>query len=165
MAIDRFSTSNPALKALRNEGVVGGRAMTINGTAEKTAILLILASIAAMFSWRFYTTSPQSVGALVGAGMLIGFGVAIFTVFKPLWAPITAPMYAVFEGVALGGISAALNARMPGLAEQAVLLTFAVMAGMLFAYRSGLIRVTETFRLVVVSATFGIAGFYLIAFV
>ncbi len=165
MATNQLNTSNPALKAFRPEGVVGPGAMTVNGTAEKTAILLVLASIAAMFSWRFYNTSPQSVGGLVMAGTLIGFGVAMFTCFKPLWAPITAPMYAVFEGIALGGISAALNSRMPGLAEQAVLLTFAVMAGMLIAYRSGVIRVTERFRLGVVAATFGIVGFYLIAMV
>ena len=165
MAAPRYNTSNPALKAFRTEGVVGPSAMTINGTAEKTAILLILASVAAMFTWRFYNTAPQSVGPLVMAGALIGFGVAIFTSFKPLWAPITAPMYAVFEGIVLGGISAALNSRMPGIAGQAVLLTFTVLAGMLIAYRTGLIRVTQTFRMIVVSATFGIAAFYLIGFV
>ncbi|HUA32456.1 MAG TPA: Bax inhibitor-1/YccA family protein, partial [Candidatus Binataceae bacterium] len=165
MAANRFNTSNPALKAFRTAGVVGERAMTIEGTAEKTAILLILASVAAMFTWRFYNTAPQSVGPLVMAGALIGFGVAIFTTFKPLWAPITAPMYAVFEGVVLGGISAAVNSKMPGIAGQAVFLTFAVLAGMLIAYRTGIIKVTERFRMGVAAATFGIVGFYLIAFV
>lgn len=165
MAATAFKTSNPALKAFRYQGAIGPRSMTVNGTAEKSAILLLCASAAAAVSWRWSAISPESVGALAIAGFLLGFVVAIVTIFRQQFAPITAPIYAVLEGIALGAISAAINSRMPGIAEQAVLLTFGVLFGMLFAYRSGLIKVTQGFRLGVVSATFGIAAFYMIAFV
>ncbi len=165
MAATAFKTSNPALKALRYQGVIGPHSMTVNGTAEKAAILLFCASTAAVVSWRWSAASPESVPALAGAGFLLGFAVAMVTIFRQQFAPITAPIYAVLEGIGLGAISAALNSRLPGLAQQAVLLTFGVLFGMLVAYRSGLIKVTQGFRLGIVSATFGIAAFYLIAFV
>jgi uncharacterized YccA/Bax inhibitor family protein len=160
-----MTTSNPAFRAFRFEGDVGAQPMTVDGTARKTAILLLCSGGAAALTWHLYDSSPQSVQPLVWAGILVAFVVAIVTIMRPRVAPITAPIYAVFEGLALGAISGAINAHLPGIAEQAVLLTFGVLAGMLVAYQTGVIRVTEKFRLGVVSATAGIAVFYMIAFV
>jgi len=88
---------------------------------------------------------------------------ALVTIFKPVWAPVTAPIYALLEGLALGAISAYFQARFPGIVIQAVALTFGVLFALLLAYRSGLIPVTENFRLGIVAATGGIAIFYLVA--
>jgi len=87
------------------------------------------------------------------------------TVFKKEWSPVTAPMYALVEGFFLGAISAVFEARFPGIVFQAVLLTFGTLFALLVAYRSGLIKVTENFKLGVVAATGGIALLYLASFV
>ena len=90
---------------------------------------------------------------------------ALATTFKKEWAPVTAPAYALLEGLALGGISAIFELRYPGVALQAVALTFAVLGVMLLAYRSGLVKATEKFKLGVVAATGAIFLVYLAGFV
>ena len=80
-------------------------------------------------------------------------------------APITAPIYAVLEGLFLGGLSSMFEARFPGIAVQAIFGTFGTMAGLLLAYRTGLIKATENFRLGVFAATAGIAMLYLVSIV
>src|SRR5678816_3167672 len=82
-----------------------------------------------------------------------------------LLAPYTTPVYAALEGVALGGISVVFEARYPGIVSQAVFLTFGTLGALLVAYRSGVIRATENFKLGVVAATGGIALLYLVSFV
>ncbi len=84
------------------------------------------------------------------------------TVFKKEWSPVTAPIYALLEGLVLGGLSAALDLRYPGIAIQAVSLTFGTLFVLLLAYRSGLIQVTQKFRLGIIAATGGIMLFYLL---
>src|SRR3989449_11590006 len=76
-------------------------------------------------------------------GAIGGLVVAFVTIFKKEWSPVTAPIYAAFEGLALGGLSALLETKYPGIVMQAVGLTFATLAAMLLAYRSGLIKATE----------------------
>ncbi|CCG36056.1 Bax inhibitor-1/YccA family protein [Xanthomonas citri pv. mangiferaeindicae] len=138
-----------------------GQAMTLNGTVNKTGALLLMAVITAAFAWS------QSIGAdgmplpvariYMIAGAIGGLVFALATSLKPTWAPITAPPYALIEGFFLGSISAVYEARFNGIVFQAVLLTF----GTLFAYRSGMIKATENFKLGVVAATGGIALVYL----
>jgi uncharacterized YccA/Bax inhibitor family protein len=91
--------------------------------------------------------------------------VAIITVFKMEWSPVTAPIYAVLQGLFLGGISAMFEMQYPGIAIQAVGLTFGVMIVMLFAYSSKLIKVTENLKMGIVAATGAIAIYYLISLV
>jgi uncharacterized YccA/Bax inhibitor family protein len=98
-------------------------------------------------------------------GAIGGLILALVTVFKKEWSPVTAPMYALVEGLFLGSISALFNAKFPGIVMQAVMLTFGTLFVMLAAYRSGLIKVTENFKLGVVAATGGIALLYLASFV
>jgi uncharacterized YccA/Bax inhibitor family protein len=108
-----------------------------------------------------YYSAADSMGIWVLGGAIGGFIVALVTVFKKQWAGVTAPLYALLEGLVLGGISSLLEARYPGIVIQAVGLTFGTLFGLLFAYRSGLIKATENFKLGVVAATGGIALVYL----
>ena len=74
----------------------------------------------------------------------------------------TAPAFALLEGLVLGSVSAMLEVRFPGIAMQAVGLTFGTLFALLIAYRSGLIRASENFKLGIVAATGGIALFYVL---
>jgi uncharacterized YccA/Bax inhibitor family protein len=163
-------TSNPALKGdfLRTQaGAFGADAMTVSGTVNKTGILSICVIATAAWTWsRFLNSpSPETVLPAIMIGAIGGFVLALVTIFKKEWSPVTAPAYALLEGLVLGGVSAMFELRFPGIAMQAVGLTFGTLIALLLAYRSGLIRVTDQFRLGVVAATGGIALFYLITFV
>ena len=163
-------TSNPALKGdfLRTQaGAFGADAMTVSGTVNKTGILSICVIATAAWTWnRFLNSpSPEVVVPSIMIGAIGGFVLALVTIFKKEWSPVTAPAYALLEGLVLGGVSAMFELRFPGIAIQAVGLTFGTLIALLLAYRSGLIRVTDQFRLGVVAATGGIALFYLITFV
>jgi len=95
----------------------------------------------------------------------IAFILAIVTIFKAQWAPISAPLYALFEGLFLGTISAMFEVRYPGIAMQAAFGTLATLGGLLMAYRTGFIKPTENFRLGLFAATSGIMMLYMISFV
>jgi uncharacterized YccA/Bax inhibitor family protein len=95
-------------------------------------------------------------------GALLGFVIALVTVFKRTWAPISAPIYALCQGLFLGGISAILDKSYPGIAIQAISLTFGVMFVMLLAYKFRIIRATRGFKLGVIAATGGIVIVYLV---
>src|ERR1700733_8162415 len=141
--------------------------MTVQGTVNKTGILLICSILTAAWTWNifFRTRSPEAVGPFLLVGLIGGLIFAVATIFKKTWAPVTAPIYALCEGLVLGSVSAILELRFPGIAIEAVSLTFGTLVCLLLAYRSGLIRVTDKFRLGVVAATGGIALFYLIEMV
>lgn len=138
-------------------------AMTLNGTVNKTAFLLVLTLAAAMYTWsRFFAGGIEGLMPFVWGGLIGGLVVALVTVFKKEWSPVTAPLYAVLEGLAIGAISAVFEQRFPGIVMQAVGLTFGTLAALLLAYRSGLVRATENFKLGVVAATGGIMLLYLV---
>jgi uncharacterized YccA/Bax inhibitor family protein len=162
-------TSNPALneRAFQGERAVLGDTMTLQGTVNKTGVLLICAVATAAWTWNLFlhSHSPQTVMPLAILGGIGGLVVAMVTIFKKQWAGITAPIYALLEGLVLGSISAILELRFPGIAIQAVSLTFGTLVVLLLAYRSGLIAVTEKFRLGVIAATGGIALFYIVEIV
>jgi uncharacterized YccA/Bax inhibitor family protein len=164
-----MKTSNPALNAntFRVEQAVSGEPMTLTGTVNKTGVLLICVVATAAWSWNRFFHAPASgtVLPLVAIGGIGGFILAMVTVFKKEWSPFTAPIYALLEGLALGGVSAVFELRYRGIAVQAVGLTFGTLFVLLMAYHSGLIRVSEKFKLGVVAATGGIAVFYLVQFV
>jgi uncharacterized YccA/Bax inhibitor family protein len=159
-------SGNPVLKAdtfSRFRAVPDAERMTLGGTVNKTAMALFLLLITASYVWNRSAVEP--VGGLTLVGALGGFVVAMVTVFKQTWAPYTTPLYAALEGVALGGISVVFEARFPGIVSQAVFLTFGTLGALLAAYRSGVIRATENFKLGVAAATGGIALLYLLSFV
>lgn len=161
-------TANPALNSKTFTGfarAADARAMTIQGTVNKTALLLLLVLVASSWTWNMYFETGDSAAVVpwLFGGLIGGFVVALVTVFKKEWAVLTAPIYALLEGLALGGISAIFEARFPGIVVQAVGLTFGALFCLLMAYKSGMIKVTENFKLGVVSATGAIALFYVVS--
>ena len=118
----------------------------------------------ALYTWSLFFGSNGTANLMpyVLVGGLGGFVVSLVTIFKKTWAPVTAPLYAALEGLFIGAISAMFEMKFPGIVMQAVGLTFGTLAALLMAYRSGLIKATENFKLGVVAATGGIALLYLV---
>lgn len=141
--------------------------MTINGTVNKTGILLILVAAVAAWSWQkaFAAPDPGALYPWMIGSAIGGLVVALITVFKKTAAPFTAPLYAVLEGVFLGILSAIFEMQFPGIVFQAVLLTFGTLFALLTAYRTGLIKVTENFKLGLFAATGGIFLIYMASMV
>ena len=167
-------TANPALTAKAFDIAVSAEEkMTIQGTVNKTFISLFILIGGAFYTWDIYFATvnengvgdPSSITPWMIGGGIGGFAVALVTVFKKTWAPVTTPLYALLEGLLLGGLSAFIESMYPGIVLQAVALTFGTLFSLLFAYKSGLIRATENFKLGVFAATGGIALIYLVSFV
>lgn len=172
-------TSNPAL----NDNVFRDAAtgvcadaerMTIAGTVNKTGILVALAILSAAWPWTLYFRGVRIEAGLGDTGVIMpwmfggaigGFLCAIVLMFKKTWAPLLAPVYALLEGLFLGGVSALYQSMYAGIVVQAVGLTLFTLVALLLIYRSGLIRVTDNFRLGVTAATGGIALLYLVGWV
>lgn len=155
-----FRSGNPVLtKSAFTSSSDISETMTINGTVNKTAISLLL-----LVGTGYLTFSSINSGLLIACG-IGGFILAIVTVFKKEWAPITVPIYAILEGALLGGISFMYNSLYDGIVTDAIFLTVGILLSLLVAYRSGLIKATENFKLGIVAATGGIAIVYLINFV
>lgn len=166
-------TSNPTL----GEGIINrfsfaatDRPMTVQGSVNKTALLLALVVAGAAFTWSKVMASIES-GEAVGingwmiAGSVMGFIIATVIAFRQNLAPYLSPVYAICEGLFIGAISAHFEAMYPGLVMRAVLLTFSVMFALLFLYKMRIVKATQRFRTILVSATAGIAIAYLITFI
>lgn len=165
-------TSNPALNSKVFTGLApSAETMSIQGTVNKTLLLLILVCISAAWIWMRFYSAPEpslavaSISPWMLGGAIGGFVMALVTIFKKSWAGVTAPIYALLEGLLLGGLSAIFEARYPGIVIQAVGLTFGTLFCLLVVYSSRIIKVTQNFRLGVAAATGGIALFYLASMV
>lgn len=135
--------------------------MTIQGTVNKTLIILLFLMLGAIWVWdMFYNQNPLFYPIMI-LGLIGGLVVAIVTIFKKEWSPFTAPVYGLLEGLLLGGISSIFEAMYPGIVIQAVALTFGTLFALLFAYKSRLIKATENFKLGVAAATGAIFMIYL----
>ena len=160
-------TGNPALNAKtfavpRLRDAATERGMTIEGTVNRTGLLLVLLLLGAGWSWRvFYAEGVAATMPYIWGGALGGFVVALVTIFKKEWAGVTAPVYALLEGLCLGALSGFFETQFPGILLQAVGLTFGTLLALLVAYKSGVIKATENFKLGVVAATGGIALVYI----
>lgn len=145
-----------------------GEVMTIQGTVQKSLLLILMVFPSALWSWNQAFPqgwSPGEVPTIPGwylPVVLVGFVVALIVIFKKTMAPLLAPVYALLEGTALGALSAVFEARYPGIVLQAVFCTFGTFLALLLAYQSRMIKATENFKLGVVAATGGIAIVYLI---
>ncbi len=168
-----METSNPVLKEntfSESRSFDPADSMTIQGAVNKTFILfgILLASAAWVWGKVMQPAIPWAeggisggVGLYVGGGAMVGFVIALVTCFKPAWARVTAPIYALCEGLALGGISAMMEMRYPGIALQAVALTMAALFSLLTLYKTGVIRATERFKSVIFVATMAVMVTYL----
>ena len=132
--------------------------MTLDGAVNKTGILLCLCFAGAFIGWN--------ISALLRPAWIIGMILGFVTIFRsPSKAGSTAPLYALSQGIFLGGITLFFEAQFPGIGIQAIGLTFGILASLLFCYKSGLIKPTENFKLMIFSATMGIALLYFISII
>lgn len=155
-------TSNPALKEdIFTFDDYAADHMTLNGTVFKTGTLLALTVMTSVFSWNQAMTNPQAFVPYFWVGLIGGLVMSFVTVFNKRWAPVTAPVYALLEGLVLGGISALFEAQFRGIVLQAVGLTFGTMAVLLVLYATRIIRPTEKFKLGIAAATGAIFLFYM----
>ncbi len=164
-----FKSGNPALseKTFQQSVVTNDASvMTIRGTLNKFFLLFLLVMATASLTWNAYFQG-KDITTWIWVGAIGGLAVAIAMAFKPIWANFLAPVYALLEGAFVGGISAfysyATAKVAPGLILQAVGLTFGVVIAMYFLYRFKIIKATEKFKSIVITATVGVAIFYLIA--
>ena len=165
MRLDR--SSNPVLNsALFKDAAMAGTAqevMTIGSTVNKAILLFLITFFTSIFSWKLAVVGRGT--GLVWVGVIGGLIFGLITSFKIEWAHITGPLYAAFEGLFLGAISAIFNALYAGIVFKAVLLTFGVMFTVLLLYRMGVLRATPGFVKWLVIATGGIAVYYLITII
>jgi uncharacterized YccA/Bax inhibitor family protein len=171
-----IKSGNPALKSNTfsipsvSSGPIGtdssGGVMTLQGTVNKSLLLLLFLLVPALYTWNKHFMGETGFVqiAMIGGG-IAGFICAITLFFKKAWAPVLAPIYAVLQGLMLGGLSAFFEQRFPGIVIQAVGLTFGVFAALLFAYKSKLIQATENFKLGIAAATGGVMLVYMVGFI
>jgi uncharacterized YccA/Bax inhibitor family protein len=161
---DFLRSTNPVLKERAFAGAIPtGETMTIQGTVNKTGLLLLFVVATAAWTWGLaHSETPNAAVPWMLGGLVGGLVVALVTIFKKEWSPISAPIYALLEGLVLGGISAIFDKSYPGIAMQAISLTFGVMFVMLLAYKMRIVQATRGFKLGVIAATGGIAIVYAI---
>jgi uncharacterized YccA/Bax inhibitor family protein len=159
MARNIFRTSNPTMREEIFDGqgvpVESADPMTLTGTIGKAGILIALTMVTAVIGWM-NPSMPLLIGSAIG-----GLVICLVTVFKKEWSPVTAPLYALVEGLFVGVVSGVVAAALAKtayanavpIAVMATMLTFAVMLGL---YATRIIRVTETLRGVIVGATIAV---------
>ncbi len=164
-----FKSGNPTLSTKTfsqfGEATNDSEVMTVDGTVNKIGMLLGLLMIAAYFTWNFTLSNPGVGYPIVVGGTIAALIVAIVVAFKKQAAPVLAPVYAILEGLALGGLSAFMESVYPGIAIEALSLTFAIFLSLLLIYKFKIIRATENFKLIVASATAGVALYYVVSLV
>tara|TARA_Y100000996_G_scaffold114535_1_gene84942 strand:+ start:237 stop:977 length:741 start_codon:yes stop_codon:yes gene_type:complete len=158
MSRNAFRSGNPALSSntFRNVENSSDHVMTLEGAVNKTIISLLL-----LVSSGYYTFTNE-ITSFVFIGFIGGFITAMVTIFKKHLSPYTVPLYAVLEGLALGGISAIYSSMYDGIVQQAILITIGIFGALLFAYKTKIINVTENFKLGLFAATGGIFLIYII---
>ncbi len=169
-----FKSGNPALSEKTFQQSITAdstEVMTERGTLNKFFLLFLLVMATASLAWSAFYQGRDVTGWMIG-GVIGGLIVALIMIFKPMWSSFLAPVYALFEGAFLGGVSAVYNysfskatagSAFGGIVFQAVALTFCVVIAMFILYRFRIIKATEKFKMVVITATMGLGFFYLIA--
>lgn len=155
--------ANPIVS--RAELAVGGAPMTVKGVIQKTSLLLGLSAITGIGFFFYALMAGLSQGFISMAAfgsMFAAFGLAIFITFKPQKAKTFAVPYALLEGIFLGGISLFFMRMYPSVPLTALCATFVTAAVMLGLYRSGIVKVNDKFRSIMMSAIFAIMILYLI---
>tara|TARA_B100001750_G_scaffold2595_1_gene2126 strand:- start:4363 stop:5103 length:741 start_codon:yes stop_codon:yes gene_type:complete len=154
-----YRSGNPVLTSNAfNTTAISSETMTINGTVNKTFLSLTLLMVTGYYTFM----SGQIMSGFAIFSLIAAFIVAIITMYKKEWSPITVPIYAILEGIGLGWISYSFNSLYDGIVLSAICITVSILLAMLMIYRSGLIKPTENFKLGVAAATGGIALLYII---
>lgn len=169
-----FESSNPALSEKKFTSTVISdvldveNAMTVKGALQKFGFLLIMVLGTAFYSWKQFAEGGAVTG-MMWTGAIGGLVVALVITFKQEWSAYLAPVYALLQGLFLGAISAMYNEafaeRAPNLIVNAVGLTFGVAVAMYLLYSFKIIKATEKFKSIVITATVGIGIFYMIVMV
>ena len=154
-----YRSGNPVLTSNAfNTTAISSETMTINGTVNKTFLSLTLLMVTGYYTFM----SGQIMSGFAIFSLIAAFIVAIITMYKKEWSPITVPIYAILEGIGLGWVSYSFNSLYDGIVLSAICITVSILLAMLMIYRSGLIKPTENFKLGVCAATGGIALLYII---
>lgn len=162
-----FESKNPVLKESSLQKAAGAqvltdanyRKMTVSGAMNKTLVLFSIMMITTFASYLMPTTF------LLWTGLIGGLIMVLIASFKPHTSALTAPVYAAFEGLFVGSISAMYAASHGGIVFQAVLLTFGTLLTMLIIYKTGIIKVTEKFKAGVIMATGAVLILYVMGFI
>lgn len=163
-----METSNPAFSEAavkRMTQHVASKTMTKGGAMGKTFLLLAFVIAAAAVNWQLAAAQNPLALSLTWFGMLVALGLSFAIIFAKKPNPMLIILYALTEGLVLGGVSFLLNDAYAGIVVRAILLTLAIAVAMFGVYSSGLIRPTDKFRAGVIGATFGILIFYLVLLV
>ena len=157
-------SSNPVLNEKTfSKTLSGAGKMTIEGTVRNTFLMALLIVVTGGYTWMsFFKGQTQLVSLALIGGLIAGLILAIATIFKKEWSPVTVPLYALAEGLALGGLSATFEQMIPGIVFHAFTLTVGTLFALLLAYQSKMIQVTDNFRMGIFAATGGIALMYII---
>lgn len=141
--------------------------MTIQGAIQKSVVLTVISAAVgiALFIYSFMTLNVSLAYASAMVGAIGGFILALITTFKPNTARTLAIPYALFQGAFLGGISVIFQLKYPGVPLKALLATFVTTLVMFALYRFQIIRATEKFKAVVLSATIAIAIVFVLQFI
>lgn len=172
--MDLFKSGNPTLSENKFRDTVLAdvltheNAMTVKGTLNKFGFLFLMVLGTSFYSWKEFAGGGNVV-PMIWTGALGGLVIAIVLVFKKEWSPFLAPAYALMEGLFIGAISAMYNSafaeKAPNIVINAVGLTFGVAIAMYLLYSFRIIKATEKFKSIIISATIGIALFYVIVMV
>lgn len=161
-----MQSNNPILTRVDTHSGFG-ESMTVQGAIQKSVLLTVIAAVVGLslffYSFISLNVSLAYAGAIVGA--IGGFILALVATFKPNTARMLAIPYALFEGAFLGGISVIFQLKFPGVPLQALLATFVTTLVMFALYRFKIIRATEKFKAVVLSASIAIAIVFMVQIV
>jgi len=169
-----FKSGNPALSenkfrdTVLADVITHDNAMTVRGTLNKFGFLFLMVLGTSFYSWKEFAEGGNVV-PLIWTGALGGLVIAIVVSFKKEWSPYLAPAYALMEGLFVGAISAMYNSafaeKAPNIVINAVGLTFGVAIAMYLLYSFKIIKATEKFKSIIITATVGIAIFYVLVLV
>lgn len=163
-----MNSGNPTLSAgmwEKNVTADTSNVMTLQGAVNKCFIMFGLVVAMAIVAWGTVANRPELLPVLWGGGAIAGLVLALVACFMPSSTPVTAPLYAVAEGLFIGAVSMIFEDRYHGIVRQAVFMTFGVFAMMLFLYKIRALQATPGFVKGVIAATGAIFLCYVVSWV
>lgn len=161
-----MQSNNPILTRVETHADYS-QPMTVQGAIQKSILMTVIAAVlgVGVFIYSFATLNFGMAYAAALVGAIGGLIIALVATFKPNTARVLAIPYALFEGAFLGGASVIFQLKFPGVPLQALLATFVTTFVMFGLYRFQIIRATEKFKSIVLSATIAIALVFVVQFI